>query len=190
MRSNGLESHEWTKQAIEWGFRKREHIKRKRGAFTPHEILSMINYFVQEEVLPKAETGAVVREMGDTSLLDEITQAMDNGKERQVFVDFGIPVTATYMVRIKGFSASVVEAGIRKLLQMLAAGGAIEREKLARIFQSSVVGSAYPDGFALLDWRDKFRSEVALYINEDWYRSSDYNCKPLPKYYALLGENA
>jgi hypothetical protein len=188
MASNGLPAQEWTKQAIDWGFRNRERIMRKKRAFTPHELLDHINYFYQEEVLPKAESGLVERVMGDTSLVDEISAAMTQGKERQVFYDFGIPVTATYMVCIKGFSLEAVEAGVGKLLSALAAGGAADKEKLSRIFMASVVGSPYPEGFQLLDWRDRYARQLVPYRTEEWFRSRDYACKPLPKYYAILGK--
>jgi len=188
--SNGLPKGEWTHKFINWSFEptNRNRIVRTRGYITPTDIRAFLNHFYQETVMPQVEAGEVERITTDTSLIDQITKAMNEGRERQVFVDFGIPVTATYMVKIKKFKVEIVQQAITQLLTNLSKGDLADREKLHKILHASIVGSPYPAEFELLNWRDRFDQIVKPYHKEDWWRDVDYKAKPMPKYLAFLAE--
>lgn len=186
MASNGLERGEWTKKLLDWAFVRRESISVRTGHFTPQSILRMINHFYQEEVLPKVEVGEVERtDSPDASLLEEIQQADAEGRATEILARYGIPVTLTYFVRVKGIREEVAVSGVAQRLTAMAKGTPQDREQLERIAHASVIGSPYPGEFLLRDWRAIF-PEAAAFSKETWWRKSDYTGAPLPKYMGIL----
>jgi len=184
--SNGLDRNVWTKKFIDWAFEHRELILRKHNYMTPQTVLRMINFFYQDEVLPKVEVGDVERDTTDTSLLQEINQAISEGKDTEVFARFGIPVAVTYLVKVRGFNYDRLVGAVEARLKYLAAN---DREQLEKIVLQSIIGSPYPDTFLMLGWRDKFALLIRSFKTESWWRDTDYKGKPLPKYEAILGKS-
>jgi hypothetical protein len=176
--SNGVEKNLWTKKFIDWCFAKRDLIKRKFGYFTPQSMLNGINHFYQDEILPLVE-GDKIERTEQTSLLDELTDAFSQGKDTQVFIQFGIPITATYMIRIRDVDKDKLVEVIRKQLQNLMQ---LNRDDVKKIFLKSIVNSPYNTDFELLDWRDLYSEIVKSFETERWWRDEDYRGAPLKKY--------
>lgn len=187
MGSSGLAKNEWARNFIEWCLRRRAAISRKDGYFTIQVIPRYLNQFLQEEVLPKVEQGDVSRDHHDTSLLDEIRQADSEGQATEIIVRFGLPVATTYFVMTKGFKEASLRAAFRDRCAKMLSGGAEGREQLSRVFQSSVLGSPYPEGFLLTDWRGEYAGLLEPFEGDAWYRAEDYKGRPLAKYAAVLG---
>jgi len=79
-----------------------EQIIRKYNYLTLVNVFNSVNFFYQDEVLPQVESGDVVRESTDTSLLEEINSLQDKVKSTELFARFGIPITVTYLDQNKG----------------------------------------------------------------------------------------
>jgi hypothetical protein len=184
--SNGLERNTWVKKLIDWAFRHRQQIINKEGHFTTQEVLRQINYFYQQEILPKVEENEIDRDTTDTLLLEEIQEADSSGKITEVFVRFGIPVALTYLVKIKKMNEDNLIKATEQRIKLLSSGSSLEKEQLEKMLHSSVIGSPYPDDFIGLDWRENFSSYINKYIKESWWRQEDYKGKPLTKYYSLI----
>jgi len=185
--SNGLDKNEWTKKFIDWAFVHRDLIKRKFGYFTPHTVLRVINYYYQDEILPLVEGEKIQRVVDESSLLDELTEAFSGGKDIEVFAQFGIPITATYMVCVKGVDRNrLIEAVRQRLLILLQS----DRGEAKRIFLKSIINSPYPSSYELLDWRDLYSDVTKAFEVESWWRDNDYRGKPLPKYKELVADKS
>ena len=182
--SNGLDKNEFTKKLFDWSFDNQEQIIKKFNYLTLMSVFNSINYFYQDEVLPKIETGVVIRAIDDSSLVKEIDELQDKVKATELFARFGIPITTTYLVNVKGYDESKV---ISSLNVRFADCNGSDTEILERIFNSSIINSPYPEEFLLLDWRNKFDRLTNFFKTESWWRDKDYKGTPLSKYSSLLG---
>lgn len=182
--SNGLEKNEWTKKFIDWSFSRRDVIKRKFGYFDPHSILRVINYYYQDEILPLIEGNKIQRDE-EISLLDELTEAFSSGKDIEVFEQFGIPITATYMIHIRHVDRDrLIEAIRRRLLILMQSN----RSDAKKIFLKSIINSPYDSNFELLDWRDLYSDILKTFESESWWRDNDYRGIPLKKYKEIVSK--
>jgi len=180
--SNGLEKNEWTKKFIDWSFSKRDVIKRKFGYFDPHTILRVINYYYQDEILPLIDGNKIQRDE-ESSLLDELTEAFSSGKDIEVFEQFGIPITATYMIHIRHVNRDRLIEAIRQRLLILMQSN---RGDAKKIFLKSIINSTYRTDFELLDWRDLYSDILKTFEAESWWRDNDYRGVPLKKYKEIV----
>jgi hypothetical protein len=185
LASNGLDKAAWAKRLIDWGFENYERIVRKEKYVTPQTLLRMVNFFIQEEVMPLVEEDKISRDSHDSSLLDEIAEAETAGKRMEIFSRHGIPVAITYLTRCRGYSVEEVLPSFKKFLDTLSKT-AEGRTRIKRMVMASVLGSPYPREFAMLDWREEFGAYCKVLEGEQWWREVDYAGKPLAKYYALL----
>jgi len=184
-KNNGLDSNEWTKKFIEWSFENNEIIIKRYNYFTLNTVLNSINYFYQDEILSKVESGEVVRIENDYSLLKEIDDLQGKISSTEIFARFGIPITVTYLCNIKKYSYAKVMSALMKRFENSQSSSDIQI--LERIFNSSIINSPYPDSFLCLDWRDLMKEQINFYKTETWWRDSDYKGKYLNKYESLLG---
>ena len=189
MASNGLAKNDWTRNFIEWCLLRRAQIVRKDGFFTIQVLPRYLNQFMQEEIMPQVERGAVSRDQFDTSLLEEIEQAVSEGKATEVVVRFGIPVAVTYFVKVKGFGQTRLIQALHERFNSMVKSGAEGHLQVSRVFQASVLGSPYPADFLALNWRVEFADLVKIFEGDSWYRPDDYKGRPLGKYDAILGRN-
>lgn len=185
LASNGLEKSVWAKKLIDWGFANFERIVRKEKYVTPQTMLRMVNFFIQEEVMPLVEDDKISRDSHDSSLLEEIVEAEKAGKRMEIFSRHGIPVAITYLTKFRGYSRDEVVPSFKKFLDALS-DSAEGRTRIKRMVMASVLGSPYPRGFEMLDWRHEFAKYCRPYESEQWWRDVDYGGKPLTKYYALI----
>lgn len=189
MSSYGLSRGEGMTLLLDWAFAKREWIIRRRTHFTPQTIESVINEWYQEVIMPRVEVGTVERVADDISLLEEIAEADAKGRLTEIFARHGIPVAATYYAQNTPHTAQQVADGLAVRLKELNRGSLEDRKTVERIIIRSVMGSPYPTGFSLLDWRIRFPDIVKLYERESWWRDLDYRGISLPKYNALVTSN-
>lgn len=184
--SNGLERNTWTRKAIDWGVKNKDYIIAHEGHFTLQEIYRQVNYFYQQEILPKVENDTIERDTEDTVLLEEIQLADEAGKIPEIFSKFGIPVAVTYLVNIRNVNEEKLMQATNLRLKSFVNGSALEKKQLEQILQASVIGSPYPENFCGLDWREQFKNHTRNYTKEPWWRNEDYKGKPLMKYYSLI----
>jgi hypothetical protein len=180
--SNGVPRNEWTKKFIDWAFSKRDQIKRKYTYFTPHTILNVINYFYQDEILPLVEVETIEREETD-AILANIESEIKSGKNIEVFIKYGIPITATYMIKKCDADPKALAAILHQRLDILMQ---TDRKQAKQVFLKSIINSPYPTQFEFLDWRDLYSDFVSRFENESWWRPNDYRGAPLKTYKDLL----
>jgi hypothetical protein len=185
--SNGLDKSEWTKKFIDWAFSRRDLIQRKFGYFNPHTILNTINYFYQDEILPLIEGEKIQRTVEEISLLDELTEAFATGGDIEVFVKYGIPITATYMIHVRNVDSVRLVEAIRKRLVILIQS---DRNEAKKIFHKSIINSPYRPDYEFLDWRDMYSDIVKSFELESWWRENDYKGKPLAKYREIVAQKS
>lgn len=183
--SNGLDRNEYTKKLIDWSFENQEHIVRKFGYITLQSVLASINYFYQDQILPKVENGDIVRNSNDTSLLKEIEELQKNVKPTELFARFGLPITVTYLCKIRNYEYLKIVSTLHSRFGDEIKPGDVEL--LERIFNSSIINSPYPEGFLAKDWREEFGSLCSMFKTETWWRDNDYKGNYLDKYNSLLG---
>jgi hypothetical protein len=183
--SNGVDQNEWTKKFIDWSFVRRDTIKRKFGYFNPNSILRVINYYYQDEILPLIDGNKIERDE-KCSLLDELTEAFSTGKDIEVFEQFGIPITATYMIRVRNVDRDRLINAIRQRLIILMQ---TNRNDAKKVFLKSIIHSPYNTDFELLDWRILYSDIVKTFESETWWRDNDYRGMPLKTYKEILGKH-
>ena len=184
--SNGLQKQEWTKKFIDWCFNNKSIIIEKSGYLLPTSIINYLNHFYQEEVMPKVEEDTIDRSYFESSLLDEIMQVDKESKASHLFYRFGIPIAATYFLQIKGLKEDTVVKGLQFFLNTLANGDAEQKNTLSVVCERSVMKSPYPSEFNFLDWRDRYKTVISQFANENWWRDNDYKGKPLSEYNKLI----
>jgi len=180
--STGLEKKEWTKKFVDWSFKRRSDIIKKEGHFTIQDINRYVNYFYQDVVLPKVEKDEVDRSYCEEDILKEIEEANKEGKAKEIFLRFGIPVAASYFVNVQGMKEPAIVAGIEKFLDTLSKGNSVERQRFTEMINKSIILSPYPEDFVLLDWRNRFETYVSRFHHENWWRDEDYKGKSLSQY--------
>lgn len=188
MSSNGLDKMEWSKKLVDWGFDNLERVILHQKHISPQSLLRMVNYFMQEEVMPLVEDEKIERDKYDESLIDEINAAVEAGKRMEIFSRHGIPVGVTYLVNCKKYDEVQTVESFSKFLKDLQKTEE-GRVRIRRMIMASILGSPYPKEFRLLDWRKHFSFVCDAFYSESWWRDVDYSGKPMSKYYALLEEN-
>lgn len=190
LASNGLDKGVWGKMFVDWSIGRWETIKRERGGFYPQILVQhYLNKFLQDVIMPKVESSDIIRDKHDLSMLAEITEAERENKLMEVFARYGIPVGFTYLIRHKNMERDKAVASFRDYMTKLMAT-AEGRLRLESVVMASVMGSPYPQEFALRDWRTVFSDLISQFDGENWWRDADYVGKPLPKYYGLLSAEA
>lgn len=119
-------------------------------------------------------------------MLDELTEAFSSGKDIEVFEQFGIPITATYMIHIRHVDKDRLIEAIRKRLLILMQNN---RSDAKKIFLKSIINSPYRTDFELLDWRDLYSDILKTFESESWWRDNDYRGSPLKKYREIVNKN-
>lgn len=187
--SSGLNKFEYTKKFIEWGFRNKEDIIKRKGYITPQTLRTQINFFFQDQVIPGLIKGDIVREQNDTSLKDEIDEAMKSGQTFEIFENFGIPIGMSYFHYIKGFDYAKLVKAMQLRFDELLNDGVDGIDQLERVFRRSMILSPYPDTFLGLDWRVKYIKYTKQFKNEQWWCENDYPIAVQNKYHALCKKN-
>jgi hypothetical protein len=136
--------------------------------------------------MPKVEEDSIDRSYFESTILEDIKLADEEGKASEIYIRFGIPIASTYFIQVRGFNSEVVQKGIENFLTKLAKGDLSSKQKIGLVLQKSVMKSPYPQEFSLLDWRSKFDSFTKAYEKENWWREKDYSGKPLTEYQRLI----
>lgn len=171
MIDNGLEKNDWAKKFIDWCFLNKTLILQRSGHFLLPETINFLNRFYQD----------VINTSGSVTQLDlfpDVKTLAVEGKSKELFSKYGIPLACTYYATYKNISDEQLVSGIKKLFYQLSRGNAQERKLLGDIIQKSISRSPYPQEFKILDWRDIFKAEVSKFKTEPWWRNEDYPGQP------------
>lgn len=186
MASNGVDKRIYTKKLIDWTFANTDEVLKHTAYIDASSLLKMINYFFQEEIMPDVESNKIDRSHQEENILDEIKEADKEGKVSEIFARFGIPVSATYFIQYKGVSYDVVFKGLIAYIEKMKQGDSKSEQRIAQIFQRSILRSPYPKNFSMLDWRDTLKAYCNKYDAEKWWRDEDYKGSPLKEYNRLI----
>ena len=180
MDANELDINEWTKKFIDWSFANKDHITKNYGSFLLSTIKKSLNSYFQIEISNSRKS------KNKLDILDEVKNAVDNGKTKEILASYGIPVIATYFTNFRNIPDDNIKLGLNKLFESLLSGAIEEQALVKKIVQRSISRSPYPVGFSLLDWRDIFPELKMKYKNENWWRNEDYSEQSLFQYDRLL----
>ncbi len=131
-----------------------------------------MNYFMQEKVLNQRDTNRTI------NIFDDVQKLASQGKTREVFAKFGIPIAATYFSKHKSINEKDMIAGINLLVDTLIKGDTEQKNMLVEIVNKSIDRSPYPESFHLVNWRDKFPILAENFNKESWWKDKDYSGKP------------
>jgi hypothetical protein len=182
MEANELDRNENTKKFIDWSFANSQIVASKNGVFLLGTIKNHLNGYFQQAILDTREKSIQVDIFSDIVNLDK------NGKTREVFITYGIPLAATYFVSHKNISLKNVIAGLQQLFATFANGDNEQKLFISRVIQRSISRGPYIDRFELLDWRDVFKEVIEPFKSELWYREEDFSGKPQYKLEKFLNE--
>lgn len=171
MIDNGLEKNEWTKKFIDWCFLNKTLVLQRSGHFLLPETTNYLNRFYQD----------VINTSGSITLLDlfpDVKALAIEGKSKELFSKYGIPLACTYYAKYKNISDEQLISGVKNLFTQLASGNAQEKKLLSDIVQKSISRSPYPNDFKILNWRVEFANQISKYRSEPWWRNEDYPGQP------------
>ena len=97
-----------------------------------------------------------------------------NGKHKEIYSKFGVPISATYLIHKKKIPLDAVVSNLKMLFEMLSTGNSQQINLLESIFQKSIFRSPYIPEMELLDWRDVFDEFLLKSKKENWWENNDY----------------
>lgn len=180
MDANELNKIEWTKKFLDWCFENNDFIYKSTNTFTLGALRKYLNTFYQQVIYKESKSNVAV------DIYDEVKEAIENGKTKEVLAIYGIPIVATYFINHKNIEQSKIKSGLKILFDNLIKGDLEELSLLNKITQRSISRSPYPQNFELLNWRIEFPKLKNKYKKELWWRDSDYNGNLQYKYDRFL----
>ena len=175
MEDNMLAKNEGTKKFIDWCFLNKEIIQKKSGHFLLMELPHFLNRYYQDVILTNSTTSQI-------EIFSEIEALAENGRSKEIYGKYGIPVACTYYKNYRDVSHNDLVEGTKLFLSKLANGTSDEKKLLNDIVQKSISRSPYIPGFELTDWRALFSEVVERFKEETWWRDQDYPGNPRFKY--------
>jgi hypothetical protein len=150
MEDNKIDKNLYAKSFIDWCFENKAVIIQSHGFILPNTIIYFLNRYYQEKVYTNNKLEALIDVYDDIEYLDK------NGKHKEIYSKFGIPISATYLIRKKKIPLDAVV------------------NLLESIFQKSIYRSPYIPDMELLDWRDVFEEFLIKSKKENWWENNDY----------------
>ena len=175
MDDNLLNKNEWTKKFIDWCFLNKEIIQKKSGHFLLMELPHFLNRYYQDVIISSSVNTQI-------EIFSEIEALAVNGRSKEIYGKYGIPVACTYYKNFRDVPLSDLVDGTRLFLTKLSNGTSDEKKLLYDIVQKSISRSPYISGFELIDWRILFSEVIEKYKEETWWRDQDYPGNPRFKY--------
>lgn len=182
MDANELNKNEMTKTFIDWCFDNNEFISRSNNTFSLTSMRKFLNTFFQQVVRNDVQSNVSL------DIFNEVSEAIENGKTKEVLATYGIPIVSTYFINHKGIEFEKIKGGLNILFSKLIQGDQEELLLLNKIVQRSISRSPYPSNFEMLDWREVFSDLSNKYSKELWWRDKDYNGSMQYKYDRFLKE--
>ena len=168
MEDNKIDKNLYAKSFIDWCFENKAIIIQSHGFILPNTIIYFLNRYYQEKVYTSSKSEALIDVYDDIEYLDK------NGKHKEIYSKFGIPISATYLIRKKKIPVDAVISNLKMLFEMLASGNSQQVNLLESIFQKSIYRSPYIPDMDLLDWRDVFEEFLTKSKKENWWENNDY----------------
>lgn len=168
MEDNKIDKNQNCKNFIDWCFENKAIIIQSHGFLLPNTMVYFLNRYYQEKIYVNNKSEALIDIFDDIDYLDK------NGKHKEIYSKFGIPISATYLVNKKKIPLDAVISNLKMLFEMLSTGNAQQVNLLESIFQKSIYRSPYIPEMELLDWRDVFDEFLSKSKKENWWENSDY----------------
>ncbi len=172
MEDNKLSKKEHAKLFLDWCFANKDVIISSQSYFLPTTIRNFLNKYYQDQIRQNDDTTPLI------DIFSEIEELYANGRQREIYSKYGIPVASTYFINKKNFDYENVKINLFTLFETLAEGNIEQKRLLGDIFQKSIARSPYLNSMYLLDWRDTFSSLADKYKKESWWKDDDYLGKP------------
>lgn len=172
MEANELNRNEWTRKFIDWCFLNKEMVSRKTGSFLLINLKDHLNTFFQQVISKNRESAVAI------DIFHELQEMDKNGRTKEIFTVYGIPIAATYFHNHKNVSLKSLQSGLKQLFESYLKGDQEQQGLLMKTVQRSINRSPYLNDFVLLDWREVFPEVVNKFNKEPWYRDVDYTGNP------------
>ena len=169
---NNQDKLQRTKEYIEWAFINNTYVTKTSGVFLLTSLRGFMNYFMQEKILNQRDVNRTI------NVYDDVHKLASQGKTKEVFAKFGIPIAATYFTNKKEINDKDMIAGIKLLIETLTQGDSEQKNMLIEIVNKSIDRSPYPESFKLTNWREKFPVLAEQFNKESWWKDRDYSGKP------------
>jgi hypothetical protein len=169
---NNQDKLQRTKEYIEWAFINNSYVTKTSGVFLLTSLRGFMNYFMQEKILNQRDVNRTI------NVYDDVHKLASQGKTKEVFAKFGIPIAATYFTNKKEINDKDMIAGIKLLIETLTQGDSEQKNMLIEIVNKSIDRSPYPESFKLINWREKFPVLAEQFNKESWWKDRDYSGKP------------
>lgn len=180
MEDNKIDKNQYCKNFIDWCFENKALIIQAQGFILPTTIVYSLNKYYQDKVYKNDKEEALIDIFDDIEYLDK------NGKHKEIYSKFGIPVSATYLIHKKKIPLDAVVSNLKMLFEMLSTGNSQQMNLLESIFQKSIFRSPYIPEMELLDWRDVFDEFLLKSKKENWWENNDYPGMPRFDFKKLL----
>ena len=175
MNENNLDKNEWTKKFIDWCFVNKDLSLKAKGHFLLQNLPNFLNRYYQDVIISSSVNTQI-------EIFSEIEALAVNGRSKEIYGKYGIPVACTYYKNFRDVPLSDLVDGTRLFLTKLSNGTSDEKKLLYDIVQKSISRSPYISGFELIDWRILFSEVIEKYKEETWWRDQDYPGNPRFKY--------
>ena len=169
---NNQDKLQRTKEYIEWAFINNTYVTKTSGVFLLTSLRGFMNYFMQEKILNQRDVNRTI------NVYEDVHKLASQGKTKEVFAKFGIPIAATYFTNKKEINDKDMIAGIKLLIETLTQGDSEQKNMLIEIVNKSIDRSPYPESFKLTNWREKFPVLAEQFNKESWWKDRDYSGKP------------
>ena len=169
---NNQDKLQRTKEYIEWAFINNTYVTKTSGVFLLTSLRGFMNYFMQEKILNQRDVNRTI------NVYDDVHKLASQGKTKEVFAKFGIPIAATYFTNKKEINEKDMIAGVKLLIETLTQGDSEQKNMLIEIVNKSIDRSPYPESFKLTNWREKFPVLFEQFNKESWWKDRDYSGKP------------
>jgi len=172
MEDNKLDKLEHTKKFIDWCFLNKAIILQQSGHVLLTSFRQFLNRYYQDTIASKNTSFTLIDIYSELLLMDK------NGKQREIYSKFGIPIASTYFINKKNITEESVIENLKILFETLAEGTSDQKRLLGDVFQKSINRSPYIETMNLLNWREVFLEIIAKYKNEVWWKEEDYPGNP------------
>jgi hypothetical protein len=169
---NNQDKLQRTKEYIEWAFINNTYVTKTSGVFLLTSLRGFMNYFMQEKVLNQRDVNRTI------NIYDDVDKLAAQGKTKEVYAKFGIPIASTYFTNKKEINEKDMLAGVKLLIETLIQGDSEQKNMLVEIVNKSIDRSPYPESFNLVNWREKFPVLAEQFNKESWWKDRDYSGKP------------
>jgi hypothetical protein len=171
------------KSFLTWGMDNYSYIKQNNERFDLPTIGRFLNDFIQQELVSSDDINPVERML--TNIYKDVLDIVKHKEKAmtELLIHYGIPITGQCYIKT-GNGAEKINNGIANRLNYFLENDIMKLEDVAR---RSIDYSPYPQVFAFIDWRERYKAVWVSVSKQRWWRNNDYGGKPAAEYNKFIG---